>query len=130
MARIADYGTVPVSKALDRLVEPNRNIHRQDFVFYKTEWISLHGQIFSINWMYFNKKCSAVIYFQDPKVFGPQGSGFRNVIIRTDPAPAPSINKQKNWQTPLILWLFNNFISLGTVVFVSAVVSNEQINFC
>ncbi len=36
---------VPVSKALDRLVEPNGNIHRQDFVFYKTEWMPLHVPI-------------------------------------------------------------------------------------
>jgi hypothetical protein len=27
------------------LVEPNGNIHRQDFVFYNTEWMPLHVQI-------------------------------------------------------------------------------------
>jgi hypothetical protein len=86
---------VPVSKALDRLVEPNGNIHRQDFVFYKTIDAA------TVNCMYFNMKCSAVIYSQDPKVFGPPGPGYRSLVNNTDPdpAPAPSNNKQKMGKT-------------------------------
>jgi hypothetical protein len=53
------------------------------------------------NWMYFNMKCSAVIYAQDPKIFGPPGSGYRSLVIYTDPDPdrTPSNNKQKMGKT-------------------------------
>jgi hypothetical protein len=95
---------VPVSKALDRLVEPNGNIYGQDFVFYKTINAT------TVNCMYFNKKYSSVIYSQDPKVFGPPGSGFRsvNICAEPDPAPAPSNNKEKKLGK---LLYFNCFMS-------------------